>query len=942
MSLSGHAMRARCFANKKYFPFALPFLHLITMLLSKPSQFLRRRFLAASESGFRYAWPLLPIVVGIIVWISVDKEIAKERQSFEQSLASSAQSIAAGYARYLTRSIDQMDQVTMQLKYDWETSKGTLRLGDLVARGMFTSPQYVEVAIINGKGEVVTTTSTASFAQSYAGRNFFQWHRANISSALRISAPENEPLSGKLLVRFTRRLDSSDDDFDGVVIVTVTSDYFSTFYDAAALGNHGLLAVVGDDGRVRASRIGSKASGAEPVALTYTPRFGTPQDGNRSFGKGEAWLAPDWFVDGEKRFVAWRTLSAYPVTVMAGLSEREQLAPLQRKWRTYRSMRAAAEAAILALAVLLAYVVHLIERRKTRQRSVQAAYRLATEAGEEGFYMLSPIRDENHAIRDFRILDCNERGAGLLGKEKKALLGQTLSENYRREEFARLLDVYLRAMDLGSYREEDEFQPIGSPTPRWVRRKLVRSGGELAVTLRDISDAKAQEGKLIRLANTDELTGLPNRSWFMKSLEATIAKSQDDVVALLFIDLDKFKNVNDTLGHATGDKVLQEAAGRLRQALRPSDHVARLGGDEFTVVLRQIGDDAEIVRVANRILAALAAPFHAGGATMEVGASIGISVYPRDGTTAGTLLKHADIAMYSAKGNRRGTYAFYQQALYEALKTRINTERELAEAIEQDQFLLHYQPRVDAASGRLVSVEALVRWRHPARGMVPPLEFIPIAESTGLIAKLGALVLEKACRQIAQWRSDGLHAVPVSVNVSAVQFQLGDVDDLLRRCLAESAICPSLIELEITESAMLGEQATIVDRLAAIRAIGVKIAVDDFGTGYSSLSQLQRLDMDVLKVDRVFTADLGRSAESHVLFKAIVSMAHALDMKVVAEGVETELQAGMLRELGCDELQGYLISRPVPADDIAALLRQPHGLIGVDVDQPHLRLIKSH
>ncbi len=897
----------------------------------------------AGARRLRFLWCLLPLSAGAILWISVDKEIAKERLSFEQALSSGAQSIASGYAQYLARSIDQMDQITMQLKYEWETSNGTLDLGKLVTRGMFTSPQYVEVAIIDRDGNVVTSTVPSASAnastRSYAERNFLAWHRRNISSIVRISSPEADPRTGKPVVRFTRRLDSPDDDFDGVVMVAVTPAYFSAFYDAAALGGKGMLAVVGDDGKLRAARIGNAASHPSAAALTHTPRFGSPSEEGVFSGNGEARFEPQWFVDADRRFVAWRSLTAYPMTVMAGISESEQMAPLEQKWRAYRQVRAAAEAAIVALAAVLAYVLYLVERRKMRLRSVQAAYRLATEAGEEGFYMLHPIHDDGRIV-DYRILDCNERGAFLLGKSKKEVLGRLLSSHYRQQEFARLLEIYGHAMERGSYREEDECQPIAAPASRWVRRKVVRSGGDLAVTLRDISEAKEQEGKLIRLANTDELTGLPNRTWFMKSFEATIARAlaNRDSVALLFVDLDKFKNVNDTLGHATGDLVLQEAAGRLRNAVRPTDHVARLGGDEFIVVLQQVRDDAEIVRVAQRILSALAQPFHAGAGGMEVGASIGISVYPRDGATAGKLLKHADIAMYSAKGNRRGTYAFYCQEQYEALRARINTERELAEAIDTDQFVLHYQPRVDAASGQLLSLEALVRWRHPARGMVPPLEFIPVAEGTGLIAKLGALVLDKACRQIAQWRAEGIPVVPVSVNVSAVQFQCGDVHEVLRHCLARSHISPELIELEITESAMLGEHAAIVERLAAIRDLGVKLAVDDFGTGYSSLSQLQRLDMDVLKVDRVFTAELDRTTESRVLFKAIVSMAHALGMHVVAEGVETEAQAGILRELGCDELQGYLISKPVPSDATAAMLRQPRHPVRPRNEEPYLRL----
>jgi diguanylate cyclase (GGDEF)-like protein len=484
--------------------------------------------------------------------------------------------------------------------------------------------------------------------------------------------------------------------------------------------------------------------------------------------------------------------------------------------------------------------------------------------------------------------------------------------------------VYQKAYDTGAYREEVAFHAPGNSGIQWIRRKIARSGDELAVTLRDISQAKLQEGELIRLASTDELTGLANRSSFISLLEEAIdeAAATNREIALLFIDLDRFKAVNDSFGHSSGDIVLRQAADRLRAALRPTDHVARLGGDEFTAILRQHGGDADVLRVADRILHALTQPYRVADTDMDIGASIGICVYPRDGDTAEQLLRHADIAMYAAKTGGRGGYCFYRQELYEELRKRMDIERELAEAIQDDQFELYYQPRIEAATGRLVSMEALLRWRHPERGIVPPLEFIPIAEGNGQIVKIGALVIRKACEQLAAWQAAGHAVVPVSVNVSAVQFQHSDIGDILATALRMSGVASDMVELEITESAMLGEHAAIVSRLSAMRRLGVKLAVDDFGTGYSSLAQLQRLDMDVLKVDRSFTAGIEDSHEGRILYRAIVSMAHALGMHVVAEGVETWAQARLLRDIGCDELQGYLISKPVPAEEATTFLRR--------------------
>jgi diguanylate cyclase (GGDEF)-like protein/PAS domain S-box-containing protein len=866
-------------------------------------------------------WPLACLATGVLLWAAVEHEITAEQRAFERTISSDAVVIAGGFAQYLTRSIEQMDQVTMHIKYDWEKSHGGLQLGDLIARGLFTAPQFVRVSIADRNGRIVTTTAHRELAASVAGREYFRQHRNGISSVMHIAAPETDDLSGRSVIRFTRRLDTDDDEFDGIVIVSVEPDYFTAFYDGAGAGAAGLLAVVGDDGKLRASSIGATTYQLHAPALRRIPVLGRLDAGAFALNGGR-WLDADWFADRDRRFLAWQTLSAYPLTVMVGLSEREHLQPYAQSWHTYRRAATWGYAALSVLAAVAAVVSRRLERKRRQARSVQAAYRLATESGEEGFFMLHPITAADGHIVDFGIMDCNERGAQLFGTTKADLLGRRLSANYSPEDFERMLTVYRHAMQVGSYREEVQY-PSSTGSVKWMRRKLARSGGELAVTLRDITDAKQQERELIRLANTDELTGLPNRSWLTKFLASALERAgRDDAsIALLFIDLDNFKNVNDAFGHAAGDALLCEAARRLQATLRPTDHVARLGGDEFTVVLHPLVSETDATGIAERIIDALSQPYQIAGGINQVGASVGISLYPRDGETAEALLKHADIAMYAAKTNAKGAYSFYRRELYESLKARVNMERALVEAIEVDQFVLHYQPRVDAASGKLLSLEALARWQHPQRGVVPPLEFIPLAESTGLIVKLGALVIEKACRQLSQWRAAGLPRVPISINVSAVQFHHGDIHDVLASSLERFGIGAESIELEITESAMLGDHAGIADKLTAIRRLGVKLAVDDFGTGYSSLSQLQLLDMDVLKVDRVFTAELGAKAEGEVLFKAIVSMAHALGMRVVAEGVETPVQAALLQRLGCDELQGYLIARPMPADGLEDFMR---------------------
>jgi EAL domain-containing protein (putative c-di-GMP-specific phosphodiesterase class I) len=337
-------------------------------------------------------------------------------------------------------------------------------------------------------------------------------------------------------------------------------------------------------------------------------------------------------------------------------------------------------------------------------------------------------------------------------------------------------------------------------------------------------------------------------------------------------------------------------------------------------MLAPTSGDLQIAAVARRVIDALTAPFSIGDEVQAVGASIGVAVYPRDGVDAGTLLRHSDIAMYAGKSEGKGQYRFFDPALSDTIKTRAQLKHGLLEAIAHDQFMLYYQPRVDTHTGELLSMEALLRWRHPQLGMVAPGDFIPLAEASGLILPIGELVIEHACAQLAAWHKAGQNPVPVSINVSPTQFQRGGVRQQLQNALQRHGVAPALLEVEITESAMIGDQDDIVAELAGIRALGIKLHIDDFGTGYSSLSQLQRLKMDVLKVDRAFTSELGASREGKVFFQAIVSMAHALGMAVVAEGVETTEQLAILQKLGCNEVQGYLIARPMPAHDITPLL----------------------
>lgn len=468
--------------------------------------------------------------------------------------------------------------------------------------------------------------------------------------------------------------------------------------------------------------------------------------------------------------------------------------------------------------------------------------------------------------------------------------------------------------------------PVGSSLQlRWVEIKILRSDKLLAVRLRDISETKEHLTELKRRSDEDVLTGLPNRHWIQNYLPKAIMKAEqaDESLAVLFIDLDGFKKVNDTAGHAAGDEVLQHAAHRLREAIRPHDKVVRFGGDEFVVILENVEYRIDAAHVAERVQRAFEQPFRLTQGVHAVGTSIGIALFPTDGEDASAVLEKADIAMYSVKTNGKRGYQFYEAKFYNALRDRLAKETELREAISRDEFIMYYQPRVDVTTGAIVSLEALIRWKHPSKGLLEPVHFVPLAEETGLIVAIGELVIDKVCAQLSHWTRQQNGTVPVSVNVSPRQVNNPGIVDVLTSALARHAVPAHLIELEITESSMVAESGEILKMLSMLQRRGIKILVDDFGTGYSSLSQLQRLNFDVLKVDQTFTAEIQNSEEGKVFFTAIVTMAHALHMRVVAEGVETLSQALILRELQCDEMQGFYISKPVPPGETPPILSKP-------------------
>ncbi|CAH2603530.1 EAL domain-containing protein [Rhodovastum atsumiense] len=740
-----------------------------------------------------------------------------------------------------------------------------------------------------------------------------------------ISGPSKSPATGEWIFYISTRLRAADGTFLGILSASVKHRAFEAFYENIELGDGGAVALLKDDGILilRHPRIESAIGKVVPNVL--------PVGGLRA-GDSEVFIDQSP-LDQQMRLIARSPVPNVPISISVSRRTDAVLAEWRAQRRTALVVLAVLEPVLLGAAFLA--------RRQLRQRSLIAAAVAARKAAEAEAALAEERRQKQAQFAaavgsmtqglcmfaaDRRLVVANRSFAGMFDVPPDCLVPGIAFEAMldRQAEAGRLSHAEaeaIKARTLALHGAGEVSSVIRElPDGRSISECFTPTAdGGWLVTFEDVTERRAAEAKIIHLAHHDALTNLPNRALFRIKLDEAIARARrGHGFALLYLDLDRFKEVNDTLGHPAGDLLLRQVTERLQAAVRDTDTIARLGGDEFAIIEDQVRAPQDATALAQRLVESVAAPYELEGHHVVIGTSIGIAIASPDGAVAEQLMKSADMALYRAKGDGRNCFRFFEPEMDARMQLRRGLESDLRRALAVGEFELFYQPILDVGSRSVTSFEALLRWRHPERGLMPPDRFIPLAEETGLIVPIGEWVLRAACAEAMRW-PERLH---VAVNLSPAQFARSGLLEAITGALAASGLAPHRLELEITERVMLKDSEATLAMLHRLKAIGVRLAMDDFGTGYSSLSYLQRFPFDKVKIDRSFIRNLGQTRASGAIVGAVVDLCAGLEMGATAEGVETEEQLEELTARGCREVQGFLFSRPCPASGIPALLHR--------------------
>jgi diguanylate cyclase (GGDEF)-like protein/PAS domain S-box-containing protein len=853
------------------------------------------------------------------IWGAVVFQAGRERASAIDSAFRQNSNLAIAFEEHTVRTIRGVDEAILLVAHEFERSGTAMSIAKLIEDGLIDGHIFTNVVVVDEHGYLVVS-SQALRALNIGDREYFRAHVVDPGTALKIGKPIVSRTYGKASIPMSRRINKRDGSFGGVVSALVDPAYFLHFYEKANVGRDGLVHLVGLDGVARArrsSRAGHVGSSAGEMGGKTLLKLATQASSGNYLTNG--------IHDGVKRYQSFRKLAEYPLLVAVGTSQDEVLAEYRHNRESYN-----VAASVLSLIVMLfgALLMGAVRRRNRALRALSASEMQSRATFEQAAIGIA------HTTPDERFLRVNDKLCEVLGYTREELLGMTIFDLSHPEDLGKGANTRRRliAGEIPTHSIERRTR-CKDGTYKWLNRtiSLVREpSGEPAYFIRvmeDITERKRLEHALQHTATHDRLTGLPNRSLMQDRLRHAVEQCvrRSRIAGVMFIDLDRFKIVNDTLGHAMGDRLLQIVAGRLRNCVRCEDTVGRLGGDEFAIVLTELTNAGDAVVVGQKVLDALATPIDLDGHEAFVTASIGIATYPHDGGDADILIRNADAAMYRAKAEGKNNYQLYSPTINDQAAERHRLEASLRHAIARDEFLLHFQPKAEMLTGDITGVEALLRWKPGGGAIVSPAEFIPILEESGLIVPVGEWVLRRACAQLEQWKAEGIVDVPIAVNLSARQFRDPSLADVVRCALNDHHVSPHLLELEITESVAMDNPETAAATLRGLKALGVRISIDDFGTGHSSLGYLTRFPIDALKIDRSFVSGVAVNANDASIAQAVIRLSHALGLTVIAEGVEEAAQADLLACQGCDEMQGYYLARPMPAEACTALLKRRHA-----------------
>ncbi len=833
--------------------------------------------------------------------------------------------IAAVLAGQLSRSLQSIDAVLLELKdpskdldidrsFDFRAASNRKALYEQLVRYRDRLPQVFNIAMADQHGQVVVSTAAWPTPNiNVADRDYFNDARARVDGGLSTSVPIDNRIDGTRTIVFARRLEGAGGNFAGIVYASVNTRNFEDIYGSTQSVRSLIFTLVRQDGTIlfrhpAASDSAGRKLSAEPAWLRS---ISSGVDGFRVFGQS----------DGKVRFVSVRPVPGYPLFVNISVPESVALAGWLRRSATIGLGSTALLLCSLYLLIAITRQVRYLSDSEASLTQKSQQLDAALNNMPQGLAMFDGQQ---------RLVVCNRHYAEMYdlstertrpGTPLRAILEARVALGNSPEAPNYVADHLERAASGESYCNVDEARDgrIFS-----VSHQPMNNGGWVAIH-QDITSQKRVEAELAHMARYDPLTGLANRAVFLQKTNEALARARQlgERFSVLMLDLDQFKAVNDSLGHATGDSLLRAVADRFHEIMNDVDHVARFGGDEFAVIQAVTGSRKDqkdsATALADRILETIAEPYELDGRKVVIGVSIGITLAPDDGCDADALIRNADLALYKAKSEGGNRYRFFEGSMEARARERRELEDDMRKAILRDEFELHYQTIIDVESGECCGAEALVRWRHPQRGLIPPDQFIGLAEESGLIVPLGEWILRTACADAAKWAPH----LKLAVNLSPMQFKQSNLLDMLRSALRESGLAPARLELEITETVLIEKNEENLAALHQLKNLGASIVLDDFGIGYSSMRYLQIFPIDKIKIDKSFIQSMPCHADSVAIVCAIAGLARNLDIETTAEGVETAEHFALLRSAGCQLAQGYLFSRPVPASRLT--FERPDG-----------------